>query len=303
MEKSKNHFFELLKIVISPSKKDELKKACSVINQMDLNRVNKPVYDRNLKPLKIFVDTYFKSIDIINDMAKSLPIHIFIIMKYIRKLLDNDSINADLFLDQQEKNEFIKLDNHIRKLVTNPSKPLSPNEIDKSNEVLTFIDEIPLLEFAIGFKKGLRFLRKTEGLKNDLEKQYKIFLGLGIPVCIIATFISVFALLSLIPDSSFYPLAFIPGSIITIILGLILIFIALKRNNNFLQLLEERLSKGVTSRDYNKWEDVIKLFGNHGIDRYQFLLKERANFVEKLLIDIGGKGFYEKIFELKSKNT
>lgn len=303
MKKNENFFFDLLKIVISPSKKDELKKTCKVINQMDLNKVNKPVYDRNLKPLKNFVDTYFKSIDIINDMAQSFPIHIFIIMKYIRTLLDDDYINADLFLDQQEKNEFVKLDNHIRKLVTNPSKPLSPNEIEKSNAVLTFIDEIPLLEFAIRFKRGLRFIRKTEELKNDLEKQYKIFLGFGIPVCIIATFISVFAILSLMPDSSFYPVTFIPGSIITIVLSFILIFIALKRNNNFLQLLEERSSKGVTSRDYNKWEDVIKLFGNHGIDRYEFLLKERANFVEKLLIDIGGKGFYEEIFETKSKKT
>ena len=265
---------------------------------MNLKRVNKQVYDRNLKPLKNFTDTYFKSMDVIDKLANSLPIHIFIIMQYIRKLLDDNSINADLFLDHEEKDEFIKLENHIKKLVTDPTRPLTPKEIDKSKSVLKFIDEIPLLEFAIKFKKGLRYLRETEEMKIDLEKHYKLYLRIGIPVCIIATFTSLFAFLSLVPDTPFNAIIFIPGSIITAILSFFLIFIALKNNNNFLQLLEKRMSKGVTSRNYNRWDDVEKLFGNHGIDRYKFLLKERVNFVEKLLVDIGGKDFYKEIYEL-----
>lgn len=299
MDSTTYSFNDLVEIALSPTLEEEIKKASSIIAEMNLSKTTRPVYERNIKPIKRLFKTYYENREELKKKALKLPIHTFIILKFLKTKINEYKIKPDLFIDQIDKEVAEKSLNHLEDLLSHPPIPLNPNDLKKASLVVKFINEIPMLQYAIKFKEVQRFLMNTQTEVISLNEKFKYYLIPGLVLCILTPFFMPFIIMPFAENKS--GLGFLMVIIFLLVLAadIFLVFNGLKINNEYVRLSDNRDDKARFIRYKQQWNEVINLFGNHGLDRYKFLLEERTNLVEKMLVDIGGKGLYQRVFRFE----
>ncbi|MGC9366615.1 MAG: hypothetical protein ACP5FK_06175 [bacterium] len=299
MDSNTYSFNDLVEISLSPTMEEEIKKASVIISEMNLSKTSRPVYDRNIRPIKRLFKTYYENREELKRKAAKLPIHTFIILKFLKTKISEYKIKPEMFIDQIDREVAEKTLSHLENLLSHPPIPLNPNDLKKAGLVVKFINEIPMLQYAIKFKEVQRFLINTQSEAISLNEKFKYYLIPGIILCLLTPFFTPFIVMPFTENKSGLGFLMIFLFLLALAADVFLVFTGLKINNEYVVLSDNRDDKARFIRYKEQWNEVVNLFGNHGLDRYKFLLEERTNLVEKMLVDIGGKGLYQRVFNFE----
>lgn len=285
-------------LLLDIKQSSDLQQANQQLSNMQETALQDALRKKYLEMLKNFIFNTYKRVELLEQYAKKLPMPVYVTTKLIEAGYNDIGITPNVFPDFADKEYVNKFQDKVGELLKKTRDGLSPNDLAQSEECVSGVLEMPLLEKAITSQNAQEQLDSLDGEWKNLEGYVSNRQRKGV-LSIVGAFAFPFIVICLGGGAVGTDNRTLGQLIIVITLLVPLVFLAYGifllatrfpsgKKNRYAEIAKERDRLRAMLATPEEAGQIVAKFGSLSSREYLNLKETRQRLIQKIIEDVEG---------------